>query len=409
MIFFAYAGLVNDISGVTSWVRRFFILLKKRKITFRLHLQHLGTRVEDGTLYQEAVREEYDVTALPRQSTSRAAVRDILKQINISRPSVFLPHSLPALHFAARIAQKAGLPWIFTIHSDDPEYWALADGCGPDRKAGVWVAVSEAIAREAINRYPYADVRVIPYGVRIPKNSTTWDEGKFRIVYSGRMVERQKCISKVLDVFVAACQSSTNIEAVFIGDGAEKSLIEDRVAELGMQERIRFTGRLDTEAVHNELLSSQAILLMSDFEGLPLSLLEAMACGVVPIVRNIRSGIPEIIHQGKTGYLVDDNIQKAAKTIIDLASDRDQWQQISSSARELAVTRYDENKCFDQWISLINEMQQKSTVKYPIKVPLIPNLPPFDNRLNVFDQRTPLLIRKVQTRMHRYSRLFTSK
>jgi glycosyltransferase involved in cell wall biosynthesis len=305
------------------------------------------------------------------------------------------------MHFAARIAEQSGLPWIFTIHSDDPEYWALADACGPNRSSGAWVAVSEAIANEARIRYPAADVRFIPYGVRIPDVQSNWNSERFRIVYSGRMVERQKCISKVLDVFAAACEMCPKIEAVFIGDGAERSAIEKSVADMRLQDRITFTGRLDADGVQQELLSSQAILLMSDFEGLPLSLLEAMSCGVVPVVRNIRSGIPEIIHNGRTGFLVEDDVNAAAQTLSDLASDMYLWQSVSAQARELAVSRYDEKKCFDQWISLIHEMEGESTVRYPLKVPLIPNLPRYDSRLAVFDQRKPLLFRKIDRRMRR--------
>ena len=401
MISFGYAGELNTISGVTSWLIRLLADLKNRCIDFDLHLHHLGINACDASLYGDGIRAGWNVSSISIPPTTQAAVREVLHHLNQVKPSVFLPHSLPSMHFAARIAERSGLPWIFTIHSDDPEYWALADACGPNRSAGAWVAVSEAIANEARIRYPAADVRFIPYGVRIPDFQSNWNSERFRIVYSGRVVERQKCVSKVLNVFAAACEMCPKIEAVFIGDGADRSIIEKRVADLRLQHRISFTGRLDADGVQKELLSSQAVLLMSDFEGLPLSLLEAMSCGVVPVVRNIRSGIPEIIHNGRTGFLVEDDVQAAAQTLSDLASDMHLWQSVSAQARELALSRYDEKKCFDQWIALIHEMEERSSVSYPVKVPLVPSLPRYDNRLAVFDQRTPLLIRKIDRRMRR--------
>jgi glycosyltransferase involved in cell wall biosynthesis len=401
MLSFAYVGELNTISGVTSWLIRLLDELKNRGIDFDLHLHHLGKDASDASIFVNGIGAGWNVSSISIPQTTQAAVREVLHHLNRVKPSVFLPQSLPSMHFAARIAEQSGLPWIFTIHSDDPEYWALADACGPNRSSGAWVAVSEAIANEARIRYPAADVRFIPYGVRIPDVQSNWNSERFRIVYSGRMVERQKCISKVLDVFAAACEMCPKIEAVFIGDGAERSAIEKRVADMRLQDRISFTGRLDADGVQQELLSSQAILLMSDFEGLPLSLLEAMSCGVVPVVRNIRSGIPEIIHNGRTGFLVEDDVNAAAQTLSDLASDMHLWQSVSAQARELAVSRYDEKKCFDQWISLIHEMEGESTVRYPLKVPLIPNLPRYDIRLAVFDQRKPLLFRKIDRRMRR--------
>lgn len=398
---FAYAGEINTISGVTSWLIRLLADLKNRNLDFDLHLHHLGKDASDASLYGDGIKAGWNVSSISIPPTTQAAVRDVMHHLNRVKPSVFIPHSLPSMHFAAHIAEQSGLPWIFTIHSDDPEYWALADACGPNRLSGAWVAVSEAIANEARIRYPAADVRFIPYGVRIPNVQSNWNSERFRIVYSGRMIERQKCISKVLNVFVAACEMCPKIEAVFIGDGAERSAIENRVADMRLQDRISFTGRLDADGVQKELLSSQAVLLMSDFEGLPLSLLEAMSCGVVPVVRNIRSGIPEIIHNGRTGFLVDDDVHSAARTLSDLASDMHLWKSISAQARDLTVSSYDEKKCFEQWVALIQEMEGKSSARYPLKVPLIPNLPRYDSRLAVFDQRTPMFIRKIDKRMRR--------
>jgi colanic acid/amylovoran biosynthesis glycosyltransferase len=395
MISFAYAGEYNSISGVTTWLISLLAELKNRGIDFDLHLHHLGKISSDASLYRDGIRAGWNVSSISIPPTTQSAVREVLHHLNRAKPTVFLPHSLPSLHFSARIAGQSGLPWIFTIHSDDPEYWALADTCGPDRSVGAWVAVSEAIANEARTRYPYADIRFIPYGVRIPLSRATWNNDKFRIVYSGRMVEKQKCISKVLQVFMAACKMCPKIEAVFIGDGSDRELIVKKVSDGGLQERIRFTGRLNAEEVNEELLSAQAVLLMSDFEGLPLSLLEAMSCGLVPVVRNIRSGIPEIIHDKRTGFLVDDDVQTAAQTLTDLAFDSYLWHDISTSARDLIVTSYDEKKCFEQWIALIHEMEKKSAVNYPLKVPLIPNLTPYDRKLAKKDKNKKRLITNI--------------
>lgn len=408
MTAFSYYGATNDISGVTTWLEGLLRHLADLHEPTSLHLHHFGQHPHEGTLCQAATSLGIQVSAITLPSTTRLAVRDTLDFLNRTRPSVFLPQALPAPHFAACLAANAGLPWVLTIHSDDPEYWALADKAAPTREHGVWVAVSEAIAAEARHRYPDADVRIIPYGVQIPSESAIFRSDPFLIAYSGRMVEEQKRVHKVLDVFMAACHLSNKIQAVFIGDGRERVALEKRVAVAGLADRIRFTGRLTPEEAGIKLLEAQAFLLMSDFEGLPVALIEAMARGVVPVVRHIRSGIPEVVHHETTGLLMDENPRSAAEALADLADNQDSWQAMSHAARGIIEQGYSQESCMRQWIGLIAELSARSTVRYPLPVPVFPKLPAYDKRLWKFDQRTPVSLRKFKRKLEKFMTTFKS-
>jgi hypothetical protein len=127
---------------------------------------------------------------------------------------------------------------------------------------------------------------------------------------------------------------------------------------------------------------------MSDYEGLPVALLEAMACGVVPVVRNIRSGIPEIVHEGRTGLLLGDNIATGAEALVTLANSPDSWSRMSTAARDLVSRSYSQEICHKKWQELIHELQARSEARYPLPVPVFPSLPPLDPRLAAFDHRS---------------------
>jgi colanic acid/amylovoran biosynthesis glycosyltransferase len=387
MILFTHYGAIDDISGVTSWLQNLVSRLHQEGEPVCLRIHHFGNDPSEGSLLQDALAKGIDVSAVPIPTTTRQSVRDILKFLNHKRPAVFVPQALPGAHFAARLAEKSGLPWIFTIHSDDPIFWALADHAAPSKAQGAWVAVSESIAADARHKYPQADIRVIPYGVTKPPSTTQWNPKQFRVVFSGRIVEEQKQVSKVLDVLLLACRQSPMINAVFLGDGPERAKLEQRVLEAGMASRIRFLGRLTVDAVKSELLLAQAMILMSDYEGLPVALLEAMACGVVPVVKNIRSGIPEIVHEGKTGRLLSDDIAASAAILLDLANSPESWACMSTAARNLISQSYLESACHKKWQDLIHELEARSQVRYPIPVPRFPAIPPFDQRLAAFDCR----------------------
>jgi glycosyltransferase involved in cell wall biosynthesis len=385
MIAFSYNGQINDISGVTSWLQDLLKDLRDRDREISLNLHHFGPVPSAGELYRTASSMGVRVSGIPYPLTGDA-VRDTLEFLNRTTPRVFLPQSLPGPHFAAEIASESGLPWVFTIHSDDPEYWALANSCGPVRGKGVWVAVSESIADQARAQYPEADVRVIPYGVNVPDKAVDWSTDTFDVVFSGRFVEEQKRVSQVLDVLIKACTLAPRIRATFIGDGPSRQSLNDRVAATGLGERIRFTGRLPKNEVLNELVGAHAVILMSDYEGLPVALLEAMACGLVPVVKNIRSGIPQLVKHGETGILVED-VNTATKALVDLSTDQARWTRMSDSARMLVSRNYSRENSHSRWRELIAELEERSSPRYPIPVPSRPVLPPFDKRLKLLDQR----------------------
>jgi len=148
----------------------------------------------------------------------------------------------------------------------------------------------------------------------------------------------------------------------------------------GLAQRITFSGRLAPQQVKNELLTCQAIVLMSDFEGLPVALLEAMAVGVVPVVRTIPSGIPELVLHERTGLLVDDQPTNAASALVRLAGDPDLWECCSQAGRELVLRRYSEEACYRRWLSVIHELDSRSAVRYPLRAPLRFALPEGDPR-----------------------------
>jgi glycosyltransferase involved in cell wall biosynthesis len=293
-------------------------------------------------------------------------VNATLAFLNIWRPDVFLPQCKPHHYIAAAIAGRCGLPWGLTLHSDDPDYWATASSLPPLRNGGKTICVSQHIQAELAQQGGESQAVVIPYGVSIPATTTHYNPHPFRVVYSGRLWEHQKRASLVVESLILACQRSETITATLIGDGYSRPACEQQVQAAGLTDRIIFSGRLPFAGVQEILLQSQAILLMSDFEGLPVALLEAMAAGVVPVVRSIPSGIPEVVRQGDTGLLVSDDPEQAAAALTALAEDPALWQRCSSASRQLVEARFSSDHCHRQWLALVRELQATAKPTYPI-------------------------------------------
>jgi glycosyltransferase involved in cell wall biosynthesis len=244
--------------------------------------------------------------------------------------------------------------------------------------------VSHFLAQQLRKRDPSTNPHVIPCGITLPTAEARFSAKPFRVVYSGRMVERQKCIHQVVHTLIHACRASGQIEAHLIGDGVARPTCEQLVHQADLADRIQFHGRVESQQVQQILLSSQAFLMMSEYEGLPVALLEAMAAGLVPVVRSIESGIPELVHHERTGLLVANDSVEAALALVRLSCEADLWHRCSRQARSLVHGSYSIDNCFGRWTRLIRQHQGCAIVHFPISTTdLHRSLPLGDHRFHV--------------------------
>jgi glycosyltransferase involved in cell wall biosynthesis len=104
-----------------------------------------------------------------------------------------------------------------------------------------------------------------------------------------------------------------------LGDGPLLQETEALAATLGIADRIRFMGqRMDVDQI---LAASQGFLLVTNWEGFPLSILEAMRAGL-PVIASAVGGVSESVLDGETGYLVPrGDVQRLRKRIAELVTD----------------------------------------------------------------------------------------
>ena len=387
---FVHYSAAEDVGGVTTWLQDLLKFLGQR-VSPPVFLTHYAVQAapdyRSSSIYRELDGFSVEFEGNQFGHTTEDGIADVLQFINRVRPSVYLPHCLVDAHFAGVIAGRAGLPWVFTIHADYPEFWGIAKDAAPTAEEGVWVAVSEFIAQKARKEFPHALVRTIPYGTDIPADSCAFGDKPFTVVYCGRLVEYQKRMSLVLAVIKDVCQRSENIQFVMIGSGPESESFEREIAAAGLTSRVVMKGRLDPKTVKAEMLKCHAQLLMSDFEGLPVALIEGMSCGLVPVVRRIDSGIPELVLDKQTGLLVSEDPAECAAAIIDLAASREHWEKLSHAARHHIKSHYSIDRCHNAWLDLIHELSARCSCRYPIRVPRKLWLPPVNPDLKRLDQR----------------------
>jgi glycosyltransferase involved in cell wall biosynthesis len=224
---------------------------------------------------------------------------------------------------------------VGVIHSDDVEHYEHANRLG--RYWNRIVAVSRKTFEEtaAVNANFRDTLRLVRSGVAgVPTEyPARRSEGPLRIVYTGRLVQRQKRILDYLDVAAQLHSRGMDFAITLIGEGSQEHDLRLLGADFIRRGQLRLTGRLSGEALRGELEAADVFLLLSEFEGLPISLLEAMGHGCVPVVTAVESGIEEVIEPGVNGQLIPPGDAAAAAAVIEeLKRDSAQRERLARAA-----------------------------------------------------------------------------
>lgn len=235
------------------------------------------------------------------------------------------------------------LPMIGVIHSDDPTYYRACEHLG-----GFWhhiITVSDHICAELRKKHPQWSEKIssVHYGIQRWEGDLPAPPGTkepLRIIYTGRIVHQQKRLLDLPQLLQELDARKVDFQLDLIGEGCDEDELRSLLKNWINRGIVIMHGRRSSGEIDCLLAQAHVFLLISDYEGLPLSLLEAMAHGVVPVVSDIHSGIPEVVHHGKTGYRAPiGDYLGFAEIIAHLGTSTDEWESVSRSTQEFFKTQ----------------------------------------------------------------------
>jgi glycosyltransferase involved in cell wall biosynthesis len=159
--------------------------------------------------------------------------------------------------------------------------------------------------------------------------------GQRSLVYMGR-ISYEKDIDQALTAFEAASWKLPDLTFMIVGDGPERKKLEALAKKSGVSGKVIFTGMLHREDLRDALQANDAFVTASRSENMPVSVIEAMACGL-PVASVKAKGIPEIVRHGVNGLLAPpDCPEKLAAAIVRLFSAPADLRKKSRASRKLA-------------------------------------------------------------------------
>jgi glycosyltransferase involved in cell wall biosynthesis len=162
---------------------------------------------------------------------------------------------------------------------------------------------------------------------------------------------------KGIETLAAVAQRlPSDVRFRFIGDGARREWLEDTMADEIAAGSVDVTGWVDHEEVPAELSELRLLVMPSaPTEGLPTTILEAMACGT-PVYATPVSGVPSVVRDGETGFLMTDTDPDQIAADIESILDRDDLDALSDTVRQLIEDEYSFEAAVERYRSILTDI-----------------------------------------------------
>lgn len=257
-----------------------------------------------------------------------------------------------------------GVLRVGIIHSDEEYVYQLVEQYLP--WLDVVVGVSKENCRNMAKRLGGKKIPVVQVACGVPMPPcppTRTPASGLRVLYLGRVAELQKRAGLLQRVIRKTLNGDPSILWTIAGDGPDLAGMRQVFAD--SPARVNFLGSLPYADVPALMADHDAYFLCSDYEGLPLSMLEAMGGGLVPVVSDLPSGISEVVHEGN-GIRVPMHDEDAyVKALFHLANSREVVRILGRQAAEDVRRNYSIEAMANRWNNVLDKHVGQPDIEWP--------------------------------------------
>lgn len=200
-------------------------------------------------------------------------------------------------------------------------------------------------------------------GLRVIPNAANFIAGRYsdcsakRVIAVGRL-DYQKSFDRLVLAWEKVRESMPDWRLDIFGQGEWKDMLQKMIDERGLQDCVRLN--VPTKYIGEEYANSSMLVMSSHYEGFPMVMIEAMACGLPVVSFDFKCGPRDIITPGENGVIVSDgDIDGLADAMIKLMRDDAQRKRMGENAKRVVET-FSEEKVMKKWISLFEGLMPRS-------------------------------------------------
>jgi colanic acid/amylovoran biosynthesis glycosyltransferase len=200
---------------------------------------------------------------------------------------------------------------------------------------------------------PTDRIEKLPLGValnELPFRARSAAEGDRAVILTVARLVEKKGLEYSIQAIAALVERYPDIVYRIAGDGPSRDKLERLIRELDVSQNVQLLGWLDRQGIRRQLDEADLFVLPSvtakdgDEEGTPTVLLEAQAVGL-PVISTAHSGIPEIVEDGRSGFLVPERDAAAlAERIGQLLEHPETWAEMGRAGRTAVEARHDTDR-----------------------------------------------------------------
>lgn len=274
-----------------------------------------------------------------------------------------------------KLCRKYGVPDVIHIHGSEFAKWY--GECKPSEQAKIRTLLREAKAIIVLGQQwndcikaiePDANTVVVSNTVHIPETKAQWSSGQhFQILFMGVLIQR-KGVSDLLDAMAKLRRERRlgDVRLVIAGSGAQEAELRTKAERLGLLngqdsdgDVVSFAGWADGEKKRELLGRSQALVLPSYNEGLPVAVLEAISYGMPVVATNV-GDVAAAVHDDENGYLIKPGDVDALADALEKITDHDRYDIFSRNSRKLAERQFNDAEYFRILVALYQRITKEA-------------------------------------------------
>jgi len=298
-------------------------------------------------------------------------------------PAVFLPNFTDATYAACAVIsrdQPERLRVIGVAHGDNEDYYRSL--VYYEAIIHAFIAVSPSIGEKLKQKLPHRadDIHIRSCPVDVPELQDRAYAGysePLRLTYAGRLTDHEKKVSRLVPLVRELHARQVSFQLRVIGEGGYEGWLANEVSLLpvGMRELISLEGLQSPDQMDAVWRTTDVSILVSDIEGTPLSMLEAMGHSCVPVVPDV-GGIAQVVKHNESGLLYSEgDISQMAGQIKSLSDNRGRLIQMGARAHSIVRAEYSYGSYIPWFSELVDRVWAQPDRSWEQRRKLLPDEP----------------------------------